>query len=220
VKIQALLLDIGNVCVRLRTHEFLQRVSGMGRPGLTPAEVLESLRAVDSAHLGYEKGQIDGEGFYHAQVERLGLGLSYHEWLREWNAYFEPNRPMEALIARLHLSNAGRLKLWALSNTNHEHFEHLKLNFRLFDGFTGFTASHLCGSRKPEPGIYQDAIKRLGLPPEQVLYLDDVQEYVEAGRSHGLRAFHYIYNDRELHAELQALGVELPPLDGRSSMAC
>lgn len=216
MKIQALLLDIGNVCVRLRTHEFLQRVSALGRPGLTPGEVLDSLRAVDSAHLDYEKGHIDGEGFYRAQVERLGLRLSYAEWLREWNAYFEPNRPMEALIAR----TGGRLKLWALSNTNHEHFEHLKLNFRLFDGFTGFTASHLCGSRKPEPGIYQDAIKRLGLPPDQVLYLDDVQDYVEAGRSHGLRAFHYVYNDQELHAELASLGVELPPLDGRSSMAC
>jgi putative hydrolase of the HAD superfamily len=216
MKIKALLLDIGNVCVRLRTHEFLQRLAPLGRTGLTPAEVLDSLRAVDSAHIDYERGHMDGEGFYRAQVERLGLRIGYHEWQREWNAYFEPNRPMEALIGRL----GGCLKLWALSNTNHEHFSHLKLNFRLFEHFSGFTASHLCGSRKPEAGIYQDALARLGLPPDQVLYLDDVQAYVDAGRGHGLRAFHYTFNDLELHAELEALGVELKPLDGHSSLAC
>lgn len=215
-QIKALLLDIGNVCVRLRTHEFLERVAPLGRAGLTPAEVLASLRELDSAHIGYEKGQLDGEGFYRAQVERLGLRLSLHEWLKEWNAYFEPNRPMEATLARL----GGRLKLWALSNTNKEHLDHLRLNFRLFDEFTGFTASHLCGARKPEPAIFKDALARLGLPPEEVLYLDDMEAYVQAGRGHGLRAFHYTFNDSELHAELQRLGVELPPLGGHSVLAC
>lgn len=214
--IRALLLDIGNVCVRLRTQAFLERMQPLGRPGLTQDEILASLREAGSAHLDYECGRIDGPAFHAAQVERLGLRLDYDAWLREWNAYFEPNRPFEALLARL----GGRLRLWALSNTNAEHLGHVRLNFRLFDTFEGFTASHLCGARKPDPAIFRDAIVRLGLPPEQVLYLDDVVAFVEAGRAQGLRGFHYTFNDAELKDELARLGVDLDPLDGSSSLRC
>lgn len=216
MKIQALLLDIGNVCVRLRTQAFLDRIAPLGRPGLTREDVLASLRDADSEHIQYEKGQLDGRGFHAALQQRLGLSLGYEAWLKEWNAYFEPNRPMEALLARL----GGRLRLWALSNTNAEHLAHLRLNFRLFDAFEGFTASHEVGARKPEPAVFEHAIGRLGLAPEQILYLDDVEAFVQAGRGLGLRAFHYTYNDGELRAELERLGLELPPLDGRSVMAC
>lgn len=214
--IRALLLDIGNVCVRLRTQAFLDGITPQGRPGLTQAEVLDSLRDPNSPHIDYERGLIDGAAFYASQVERLGLRLGYPQWLDAWNAYFEPNRPMEALLARLQ----GSLRFWTLSNTNAEHLQHLRLNFRLFDAFHGFTASNLCGARKPEPAIYQDALQRLGLPPKEVLYLDDVAAYVEAGRAQGLQAFHYTFNDAALRERLAELGVALPSLDGRSNLSC
>lgn len=216
MRIQALLLDIGNVCVRLRTQAFLDRIAPLGRPGLTGAEVLASLRDADSAHLRYERGQLDGRGFHAAMVGRLGLSLGYEEWLREWNAYFEPNRPMEAMLARLR----GQVRFWALSNTNPEHLGHVRLNFRLFDAFEGFSASHEVGARKPEKAIFEHAIKALDLPPEQILYLDDIEAFVEAGRGLGLQGFHYTYNDSALKAQIEALGLELPPLDGHSKLAC
>lgn len=214
--VAALLLDIGNVCVRLRTQAFLERVTPLGRPGLTQAEVLESLREPEGPHDAYERGRLDGPGFHAALVRRLGLRLDYGAWLKEWQAYFEPNRPMEALLARLR----GRLRLWALSNTNAEHLGHARLHFRLFDGFEGFSASHQVGARKPEPAIFRHALAGLGLPPDRVLYLDDVEAFVEAGRAQGLRVFHYTFNDAALRRELERLGLDLPPLDGRSAMAC
>jgi glucose-1-phosphatase len=214
--IQALLLDIGNVCVRLRTQAFLDRVTPLGRPGLSQAELLASLRDPASPHDAYERGRLDGPGFHGAMVERLGLRLGYADWLRAWNAYFEPNRPMEALLARLQ----GRLRLWALSNTNAEHLAHVRLNFRLFDAFEGFSASHEVGARKPEAAIFEHALRGLGLPPGQVLYLDDVAAFIEVGRGHGLQGFHYTFNDAELRAELGRLGLDLPPLGGRSLLAC
>lgn len=202
--------------MRLRTQAFLDRMTPLGRQGLTPEDVLASLREADSAHLDYERGKIDGRAFHRAQVERLGLRLGYDEWMRAWNAYFEPNRPMEALLGRLQ----GRLRLWALSNTNAEHLAHVRLNYRLFDTFEGFSASHRVGTRKPDPAIFRHAIQGLGLPPSEILYLDDVAAFVETGRSLGLRGFHYTYNDAALQAQLEALGVPLDPLGGASVLAC
>lgn len=215
-EVKALLLDIGNVVVRLRTQAFLDRMTPLCAPGTTSAQVLLSLRDPASPHHAYERGQIDGPAFHAAQVQRLGLTLDYPAWLRAWNDYFEPNRPMEATLARL----GGQAKLWALSNTNHEHLAHVRLNFRVFDTFAGFTASHEVGARKPEPAIFEAALRSLRLPPDQVLYLDDIAEFVEVGRGLGLRGFHYTYNDAELKDELLRLGFTLPPLDGRSAMQC
>lgn len=215
-EVKALLLDIGNVVVRLRTQAFLERLVPLCAPGTTEAQVLLSLRDPASPHHAYERGQIDGAAFHQAQVQRLGLRLDYRAWLSVWNDYFEPNRPMEALLARLR----GQAKFWALSNTNHEHLSHVRLNFRVFDTFDGFTASHEVGARKPEPAIFEAALRSLRLPPAQVLYVDDIAEFVELGRGLGLRGFHYTYNDAELKEELLRLGFTLPSLDGRSSMNC
>lgn len=215
-EVKALLLDIGNVVVRLRTQAFLERMVPLCAPGTTQAQVLLSLRDPASPHLAYERGELDGPAFYAAQVQRLGLSLDYPAWLKAWNDYFEPNRPMEALLARLH----GQARFWALSNTNHEHLAHVRLNFRVFDTFEGFTASHEVGARKPEPAIFEAALRSLRLHPSEVLYVDDVAEFVEVGRALGLRGFHYTYNDAELKDGLGRLGFELPPLDGRSSMNC
>ena len=215
-EVKALLLDIGNVVVRLRTQAFLDKMVPLCAPGTTQAAVLLSLRDPASHHHAYERGQMDGPAFHAAQVQRLGLTLDYPAWLKAWNDYFEPNRPMEATLARLQ----GQAKFWALSNTNHEHLAHVRLNFRVFDTFAGFTASHEVGARKPEPAIFEAALRSLGMPPAQVLYLDDIAEFVEVGRGLGLQGFHYTYNDAELKVELRRLGFDLPPLDGRSSMHC
>lgn len=215
-EVKALLLDIGNVVVRLRTQAFLDRLTPLCAPGTTAPQVLLSLRDPDSPHHAYERGQMDGPAFHAAQVRRLGLSLDYPAWLKAWNDYFEPNRPMEATLARLQ----GQAKFWALSNTNHEHLAHVRLNFRVFDTFDGFTASHEVGARKPEPAIFEAALRSLRLHPSEVLYLDDIAEFVEVGKGLGLRGFHYTYNDAELKEVLRGLGFTLPALDGRSGMAC
>lgn len=213
---EALLLDLGNVCVRLRSGHFLGRLGAACSPPRGAEQLRELLRDPALGHPDYERGRLDGPGFHARLREGLGLRAGYAEWLGLWNDYFEPNRPMEALLARLR----PRPRLWALSNTNPEHLGHLKLNYRLLDGFEGFSASHLVGAAKPEPAIFRHALGGLGLDPGRVLYLDDMPEYVQAGRELGLGVFHYTFNDAELKAVLRELGFQLAPPDGRSAMAC
>jgi HAD superfamily hydrolase (TIGR01509 family) len=216
MKPKALLLDLGNVTVRLRGPGWLRRLGEACTPARTPEELMALLHEPDGPHYLHERGRLDGPGFHRAFQQRLGFGGGYDAWLRLWNDYFEPNRPMEALVARLR----GQARFWALSNTNAQHLEHLRLNFRVFDTFEGITASHELGAAKPEPALYQAAIAGLGLAPQEILYLDDIPAYIEAGRGQGLQAFHYTFNDDELRRRLLGLGFTLPPLDGASAMAC
>lgn len=216
MKPKALLMDLGNVTVRLR-GSWWERLGAACQPPLSPAQLRQGLLEPGGPHHRYERGQIDGPTF-HAQLgERVGLRLDYAAWLALWNDYFEPNRPLEALLARLR----GQVRLWGLSNTNAQHLAHLRLNFRVLDTFEGLTASNEVGVAKPEPAIYQAALAGLGLEPAAVLFLDDVLAYVEVARGLGLQVFHYSYNDAQLRQRLLDLGFELPPLGGVSTtMGC
>ena len=44
------------------------------------------------------------------------------------------------------------------------------------------------GIAKPEPAIYHLAYQRLGVTPEEAVFLDDVEDFVEGARRLGMRA--------------------------------
>jgi FMN phosphatase YigB (HAD superfamily) len=216
VKPRVLLLDLGNVTVRLRPADFFGRLGAACSPALDLGEARALLSDPRLPHHDYERGRCDGRAMHAAMQRHWGLGLDYAGWLGLWNGFFAPNRPMEALVARLQ----GQVRFWGLSNTNAEHLAFLRLHYRVLDRLEGITASNEVGAAKPEPAIYQAALKALGVDPGAVLYLDDVAPYVEAGRAQGLQAFHYTFNDAALRGHLLGLGLELPPLSGKSPLAC
>lgn len=78
-----------------------------------------------------------------------------------------------------------------LSNTNELHWE-LMTRPDLFPTVASLdvkVASHLVRSCKPDPAIYQDFEDQAGLRGGEVVYFDDVPQFVEAGLSRGWRAF-------------------------------
>jgi putative hydrolase of the HAD superfamily len=216
LKPSVLLLDLGNVTVRLRPVDFFGRLGAACHPALDLDQARAVLADPRLPHADYERGRCDGRAMHAAMRRHWGLELDYPGWLTLWNGFFEPNRPMEALVARL----GFQLRIWGLSNTNADHLAFLRLHYRVLDRFEGITASHEVGAAKPEPAIYQAALDALGVEAARVLYLDDVPSYVAAGKALGMQAFHYTYNDAQLREHLAGQGFELPPLGGTSTLAC
>lgn len=214
-KPKVILFDLGNVVVKLRTPQFLARMTQVCDARWSEAAILEAIREPVGPHIDYEKGLISGEDFHRHLQERFGLRLDYAAWLSVWNDYFEPNRPMEALITRLR----GQARFFGLTNTNAEHIGHAKRNYRVLDLFEQIVASNEVGLRKPDPAMFQWALQRAGVAPEEALYIDDIERFMEPAQALGLQTFNYIYNDAELRKHLLTLGFELPSLDGRSSFA-
>jgi glucose-1-phosphatase len=208
---KALLLDLGNVTVRLRFDDFFAGLGAACVPARSPGELRSMLQDAGYGHARYERGLLDGPGWHALLRQGLGLDLDYPAWLRLWNDVFEPNAPMEALIQSL----GGQVRFWGLSNTNAEHLRHLRLAYPVLGTFEGITASCEVGAAKPEPAIYAAALRSLGVPAAEVLYLDDVEDYVRAARALGIRAFHYTFNDAALRRTLADLGFRVPPLGMR-----
>ena len=211
-KPKALLFDIGNVLLRLKTVEFLDSLQA-ACIALNRDTMLAELRNEGGLHFAYERGEIGGEAFHTHLRNTYGLNWDYARWLDHWNDYFLPNRPMEILIAKLQ----GQARFWALSNTNADHFTHIKRSYRLFDAFEGVIGSHQHGMRKPDPRFYQIALQQMGLAAQSVLFIDDLQANVEGAAALGINAFHYRFNDLELKEYCKELGFDIKTWENRPS---
>jgi epoxide hydrolase-like predicted phosphatase len=75
--------------------------------------------------------------------------------------------------------------------------------FELFDVVID---SSQVGVRKPDERIYQELIRRIGRPPGQVVFVDDLPENVEPALRMGIRALLFT-GEAELRCTLAELGV-------------
>ena len=66
-----------------------------------------------------------------------------------------------------------------------------------FLGLAGFFEpaflSHEMGSRKPEPGIFDNVIKDLKVSAQTIIFFDDVAANIDAARAAGMIAHHIEY---------------------------
>jgi HAD superfamily hydrolase (TIGR01509 family) len=63
------------------------------------------------------------------------------------------------------------------------------------------------GCRKPEPGIYQEAILRAGYPPQEILFTDDLIANVEGALLAGIDAVQFT-SLAQFERDLHSRGVE------------
>ncbi|HUI64639.1 MAG TPA: HAD-IA family hydrolase, partial [Bacteroidota bacterium] len=62
------------------------------------------------------------------------------------------------------------------------------------------------GAMKPDKKIYDDVLRKLALPASACVYIDDIAEYVQAGRAMGFSAIRYT-SPEQLMRDLRACGV-------------
>jgi putative hydrolase of the HAD superfamily len=118
---------------------------------------------------------------------------------------FEPNQPMLDLLAPL--KQAG-LRLVMLSNTSDAHRVWIDRHHDVMRRFDALVLSYEVGFVKPEDGIYAAAQAAANCEPAECFYVDDIPEYVAAGRRHGWHA--EVYRTTEgVISSLRSLGVTL-----------
>jgi putative hydrolase of the HAD superfamily len=124
------------------------------------------------------------------------------EFFRAFNDIFAPIPSTSALIRDL----KGKHKIGLLSNTNEWHYEHYFKNVEVFPLFDSVTLSFDVKEMKPGPRIYRDALGKLGVRPEECVYIDDIEAYAEGARRVGMKGVRYVSHDSLLES-LRALGV-------------
>lgn len=197
--IHALVVDYGEVLCRApdpQAFAAMARVAGVELGRFTDA--YWHLRPA------YDRGELDGPAYWRLLGEvtesRVDTGLAAELVEQDIALWAQLD---EAMLAWVNDVAEAGTPVGLLSNMVPEIGVYLRDTMRLFDRFSSVTYSYEVGLSKPDPGIYHDALARLGVEPHEALFVDDRPPNVEAARSLGMHA--HLYRGREaLFVDLDA----------------
>ncbi len=170
------------------------------RLGLPPGHLARCIDAIvaDGAY---------GRCTYEEWCERLRASTSMSQAQLDaymaafWDIYM--GNPNEELIAYFRALRP-RYRTAILSNSFVGAREHEEARY----GFTSMVDvaiySHEEGVRKPDPRIFAIASERLGVPPSEIIFLDDLSENVDAARACGFHAVLFTSTSQAI-ADIEAL---------------
>ena len=183
--VRAIIFDLGGVVV---PFDFRRGYAAIAAVCPYPAaEIPKRIRTTDLVQR-YETGQIASEAFVEELCRLLDLDVGFDEFCALWTAIFLPGALLpESLFERL----GSRYRLIALSNTNEIHFRHAWAHYPVLARFDELVLSYRMGCAKPDRRIYDHAVARAGCLPEECLFIDDVEAYVEGARAAGLQALRF-----------------------------
>ncbi|GGK75821.1 HAD family hydrolase [Amphritea balenae] len=178
---EVILFDLGNVVIELGA-------------GPLPAHWLKAGKSFDlkqwfhsDVALAFERGELSALELARCLKRDLELDAKPEQIVaefRKWPIRIYPELP--ALLIELRQC----FQLAVLSNTNELHYPRLFNEFsleRYFDTDQIF-ASHLIRLAKPDPAAFDYVLEQLQIEPEQVLFLDDMEENVTTARRLGMKA--------------------------------
>ena len=163
----------------------------------------------------YDRGDLTAESFWnhaaastHAILTPAQLTALIAADVDYWSTL---NPPMLAWARSL---QQARIPTGILSNMPGPMETGLRARHRWIDEFTHNTWSHSLNLAKPEPAIYLHAAQGLRTSPENILFLDDRAENIEAALAIGMQAIQYTthaafmheMHARNLHSLLQLEG--------------
>lgn len=197
--IGAVLFDIGGVLLQLDYREAFREL-GLGAETETHAAM--TWLGADPDYDAFERGRLSEADYHRRLVAKLPVRIDIDRFRRLWNGIIgEPYDGVPQLLATL----ARRVPIYALSNSNVTHIDHVLGRFPWFANFREVFSSHHLGVRKPTPEIYALAQGRIGVPADQILFFDDRRENVEAASACGMNAMHVASSPDDLIAALDCL---------------
>lgn len=197
---QLLVFDLGHVLIDFEWMSVCYAFSE--RCNLPNHEILRVFSEVGS--LGYERGKISTAQFIAELNQKLSCSLDVEEFRLLWNTSFRENKTMVRLLEGL----SKNYELCILSNTNECHYEFIQDKFDVERHFKDVVLSYRVGHNKPSQEIYQAVVDKFSLSASECLFVDDLEENIEAARRFGMNAVLFSSAEK-LSDDLTAYGVKL-----------
>lgn len=152
----------------------------------------------------HDIGEIESRQVFDVLRERFSLAIEYGLFCRIWAEIFKPKNDVIEILYGL----AALRPLYLLSNTDPIHFEYIEKTFDFLEVFQSRVLSYEVGFRKPDREIYMKALEMLPGDPDGCLFIDDLEENVQAARKVGIRAQRFT-DSQALRETLREHGLEL-----------
>jgi len=198
--VRALFLDIGGVLLTNGWDRHARRLAAE-EFGLDLEDFEERHHMTFDA---YERGALSLDEY----LNRVVFHAPRHFTREAFTAFmFARSEAHEGMIGLVRdLRSAHGLRVAAVSNEGRELMLYRIRLFRLAEFVDAFIASSFIGHRKPELAIYRMALDVMQVPPDQIVYLDDREMFVQIARELGIRSIHH-QSAAATRAALASLGL-------------
>ena len=199
----AILFDFGGVLLRQDWDAYDEFGREYGLPK----------RAMARAFFGTEEwqslqtGRGDRDAWAKAAISSLAVhcGDRAPELLKRWYERTPEFHQTNIELANS-LQSAGH-RIGLLSNAAPDLADDLQGRYKLGITWDNEVISGLVNLAKPDPAIFTLAAERIGLPPEDCFFIDDLPRNVEAARGVGMSAYNFVGRDYEgLQSALREAG--------------
>jgi len=184
-KYSVIVFDLGNVLIPFDYNILIKKLDevkeGSGK------HFVDTYFANYDFHRDFERGKISEEKFIERMLEILDHSIDGETFCNYFSCIFKQNKEVAALLPIL----KNKYKLILLSNTNSIHQKYGWEHYDFLKYFDDLILSQEVGSVKPEEKIYRAVEMSSGSPAEEHIFIDDIEEYVNAAKSFSWDGVHF-----------------------------
>ena len=189
--IKLFVFDLGKVILPFEHRQIAAKLheTSLIQGRFTPDDVFRYLFDHDRGFVNvYEEGRISSIEFFVKLRERYKLDLEFEEFREIWNNIFEEDPAVNEII--LYLKKKG-YPVFLLSNTNEMHFNYIMEKYPIINYLDEWILSFEVGAKKPSAKIYDTIFEKKTVERHEVIYIDDIPEYIEAAAACGIPGIVY-----------------------------
>lgn len=180
--LETLIFDYGGViCTVRRSHQFAMWAQKEFK--VDPAKVKEVIES--EKWKKYTMSEISAAEGY-AEFQKLGICLPVKDMQKVYASFGAPDPNMKELLMKL---KANGQDLAVLSDSMPELTEVVRKHFP--NTFRVEIFSEEVGFKKPQPEIYELALKRINQPPNKCLFIDDQEKNLVYPRQIGMEVYQF-----------------------------
>jgi glucose-1-phosphatase len=197
----AVIFDMDGVLCRYHFEKRLARLSEM--TGVA-AEFIDEVIWKQGFDEEGDAGRYTAKEYHRLFCERIGAPLTREQWLEARAISIEPDREVLDMARRVKrtaqvalLTNNGPLLEEAIARVFPEIAE-------IFGAHAHFSCEF--GVCKPDPRVFLRLVDGLRVEPEETLFIDDTETYIQGAATAGLLTHHF-RSARRLRLELEEYGL-------------
>jgi 2-haloacid dehalogenase len=199
--IQAILFDFGNVLLEWNPRYVYRRYF----PG--DEEAMENFFH-EVNFMDWNALQDKGRSFTEGVADLSKQFPHYADLIQAYHDHWKDSigDPLEGTVEILKRLKKAGYPLYGLSNWSAETFPYARQKFYFFNLFDDIIISGEVLSIKPEPQFFEIALRRIGRPASECLFIDDSLANIEQARRMGFAAIHFL-SAGQLEKDMQRLGI-------------
>ncbi len=184
--IKLFVFDLGNVILPFEHHQIADKLyeTSLVKDRCSPGDIFNFLFDHSKGFINdYETGRMTTAEFIEKIRHKYRLDVEPDEFKDIWNQIFEEDPAVTEIIR--YLKDRG-YPIYLLSNTNEMHFSYIMERYPIIHHLDEWILSFEVGAKKPHRRIYDMIFEKKALERHEVLYIDDIPEYIRAASEYGI----------------------------------